>query len=35
VILDPSILYFERCGIFMEAEHASGFVAPPLPNQQQ
>jgi hypothetical protein len=35
VILDPSTLYFERCGIFMEAVHDSGFVAPPLPNQQQ
>jgi hypothetical protein len=35
VILDPSTVYFERCGIFMEAVHDSGFVAPPLPNQQQ
>lgn len=35
VILDPSTLYFERCGIFMEAVHDSGFVAPPLPNQPQ
>ena len=35
VLLDPSRLYFERCGIFMEAVHDSGFVAPPLPNQQQ
>jgi hypothetical protein len=34
VLLDPSRLYFERCGIFMEAVHDSGFVAPPLPNQQ-
>ena len=34
VILDPSTVYFERCGIFMEAVHDSGFVAPPLPNQQ-
>ena len=34
VILDPSTLYFERCGIFMEAIHDSGFVAPPLPNQR-
>jgi hypothetical protein len=34
VILDPSTLYFERCGIFMEAVHDNGFVAPPLPNQQ-
>jgi hypothetical protein len=33
VILDPSTVYFERCGIFMEAVHASGFVAPRLPNQ--
>jgi hypothetical protein len=35
VILDPSTVYFERCGIFMEAVHDSGFAAPPLPNQQQ
>jgi hypothetical protein len=35
VILDPSTLYFERCGIFMEAIHDSGFVAPPLPNQHR
>ena len=35
VILDPSTVYFERCGIFMEAVHDSGFVAPPLPNQRQ
>jgi hypothetical protein len=34
VILDPSTVYFERCGIFMEAVHDSGFVAPPLPNQR-
>jgi hypothetical protein len=34
VLLDPSRLYFERCGIFMEAVHDSGFVAPPLPNQR-
>ena len=33
VVLDPSTVYFERCGIFMEAIHDSGFVAPPLPNQ--
>lgn len=33
VVLDPSTLYFERCGIFMEAVHDSGFVAPALPNQ--
>jgi len=33
VILDPSTVYFERCGIFMEAVHDSGFVAPPLPNR--
>jgi hypothetical protein len=32
VLLDPSRLYFERCGIFMEAVHDSGFVAPPLPH---
>lgn len=30
IVLDPSTLYFERCGIFMEAVHDSGFVAPPL-----
>jgi hypothetical protein len=30
VILDPSTVYFEHCGIFMEAVHDSGFVAPPL-----
>jgi hypothetical protein len=35
VLLDPSRLYFERCGIFMEAVHDSGFVAPPLPNGQR
>jgi hypothetical protein len=35
VVLDPSTVYFERCGIFMEAVHDSGFAAPPLPNQQQ
>jgi hypothetical protein len=34
VVKDPSTLYFERCGLFMEAIHDSGFVAPPLPNQQ-
>ena len=34
VVKDPSTLYFERCGIFMEAIHDSGFVAPPLPNQR-
>jgi hypothetical protein len=34
VVLDPSTVYFERCGLFMEAVHDSGFVAPPLPNQQ-
>jgi hypothetical protein len=33
VVLDPSTVYFERCGIFMEAVHDSGFVAPALPNQ--
>lgn len=33
IVKDPSTLYFERCGIFMEAIHDSGFVAPPLPNQ--
>jgi hypothetical protein len=30
IVLDPSTLYFEHCGIFMEAVHDSGFVAPPL-----
>ena len=35
VVLDPSTVYFERCGLFMQAVHDSGFVAPPLPNQQQ
>jgi hypothetical protein len=34
VVKDPSTLYFEHCGIFMEAMHNSGFVAPPLPNQR-
>jgi hypothetical protein len=34
VVKDPSSLYFERCGIFMEAVHDSGFVAPPLPGQR-
>jgi hypothetical protein len=34
IVKDPSTLYFERCGLFMEAIHDSGFVAPPLPNQQ-
>jgi hypothetical protein len=34
VVKDPSRLYFERCGLFMEAVHDSGFVAPPLPNQR-
>ncbi|HEX6773594.1 MAG TPA: hypothetical protein VF126_16290 [Acidobacteriaceae bacterium] len=34
VVKDPSTVYFERCGIFMEAIHDSGFAAPPLPNQQ-
>jgi hypothetical protein len=33
IVKDPSTLYFERCGLFMEAIHDSGFVAPPLPNQ--
>jgi hypothetical protein len=28
IVKDPSTLYFERCGIFMEAIHDSGFVAP-------
>jgi hypothetical protein len=32
VVKDPSTVYFERCGLFMEAVHSSGFVAPPLPN---
>lgn len=35
VVKDPSTLYFERCGLFMEAVHDSGFKAPLLPNQQQ
>jgi hypothetical protein len=35
IVLDPSTVYFERCGLFMQAVHDSGFVAPPLPNQQQ
>lgn len=30
IVKDPSTVYFERCGIFMEAIHDSGFVAPPL-----
>lgn len=30
VVKDPSTLLFERCGFFMEAAHAGGFVAPPL-----
>jgi hypothetical protein len=30
IVKDPSTLYFERCGIFMEAIHDSGFVAPPI-----
>ncbi len=34
IVLDPSTLYFERCGIFMEAVHDSGFVAPPLPGER-
>ena len=34
VILDPSTVYFEHCGTFVEAVHDNGFVAPPLPNQQ-
>ena len=33
MVKDPSTLYFEGCGIFMEAVHDSGFVAPPLPNR--
>jgi hypothetical protein len=33
VVKDPSSVYFERCGLFMEAIHSSGFVAPPLPNR--
>ncbi len=33
VVKDPSTLYFEHCGLFMQAMHDSGFVAPPLPNQ--
>ena len=35
VVKDPSTLYFEHCGLFMQAVHDSGFVAPPLPNQDQ
>jgi hypothetical protein len=35
VVLDPSTVYFERCGLFMQAVHDSGFVAPPLPNGQR
>ena len=34
IVKDPSTLYFTRCGIFMEAVHNSGFIAPPLPNQR-
>jgi hypothetical protein len=34
IVKDPSTLYFTHCGIFMEAVHNSGFVAPPLPNQR-
>jgi hypothetical protein len=34
VVKDPSTVYFERCGLFAEAVHDSGFTAPPLPNQQ-
>jgi hypothetical protein len=30
IVKDPSTLYFEHCGIFMEAIHNSGFVAPRL-----
>jgi hypothetical protein len=30
IVKDPSTLYFEHCGIFMEAVHNSGFVAPRL-----
>ena len=33
VVKDPSTLYFEHCGLFMQAVHDSGFVAPPLPNR--
>lgn len=33
VVRDPSTLLFGRCGVFMEAVHDSGFVAPPLPSQ--
>ncbi len=33
VVKDPSTIYFTRCGLFTEAVHAGGFVAPPLPQQ--
>ena len=34
VVKDPSTIYFTRCGLFTEAVHAGGFVAPPLPQPQ-
>lgn len=33
VVKDPSTIYFTRCGLFTEAVHAGGFVAPALPQQ--
>ncbi len=33
VVKDPSTVYFTRCGLFSEAVHDSGFVAPPLPDR--
>jgi hypothetical protein len=34
VVRDPSTLLFGRCGLFMEAVHDSGFVAPQLPTDR-
>ena len=34
VVRDPSTIYFARCGLFTEAVHAGGFVAPRLPEPQ-
>jgi hypothetical protein len=34
VVRDPSTIYFTRCGLFTEAVHAGGFVAPRLPDSQ-
>lgn len=34
VVKDPSTIYFTRCGLFTEAVHAGGFVAPRLPEPQ-